>query len=98
MDLIALLIYIVVIALVAGLALYVIQSLVPDAQIVRVCRVVIVVLVCLAIIYLLLGALPPHGHPLRLGESSCTQTADYEWECDMTHRTTGEIPVIWWQD
>jgi hypothetical protein len=53
-----LLIYVVIVLVIVGLALWVIQQIPMDATIARILRVVIIVIVAIWLLYLLMGMLP----------------------------------------
>lgn len=57
------LIEILVVLIVVGLLLWVVQQIPMDAAIARIIRVVVIVLVCIWLIYLLVGFLPAGGFP-----------------------------------
>ena len=63
---IGLLLYIIILCLVAGVALYVVRTLPLDPPFGRIAQVVIAVLFAICLIYLLLEAVPYGAAPRRL--------------------------------
>jgi hypothetical protein len=59
----AFLIQVVVVLVVVGLILWALSQIPMDATIARILRVVIIVVVCLWLLYVLVGYLPAGGYP-----------------------------------